>query len=399
MDYSKCFDTINREKLSIKLQNIGVPFKICEILYSIYSQWKFFIRSGELLSKYFLSSIGLPQGDPLSPILFSIFTYDLPDILHNCGVKLYNSVIKYIAYADDLVIIAKSSSELQDSMTSLFNYCQLNGLKINVSKTKVQIFHKGALSKVDKEFKFTINNIDVERVSYFTYLGITFTNQLSFTKHIESKISQANARAGLLFTRAQLKNQTLDLAKAAFNTYILPIFRYGLPIYINGLTKTSEESLNRVYTKFLKRYLGVPKYTNNAIVYHITNSQPLSHTLKQLAPHSTKSISVPPELSGYQLKFIQRLPVVESYVNHHRVPSWFWLSQMLHQLPLDPYKRTQICSELIDKDHKHYCQTEKFHHKIEENCKCNACGNILSYYHKRFCTSQNDTNMTTNDIT
>ena len=46
-----------------------------------------------------------------------------------------------------------------------------------------------------------------------------------------------------------------------------------------------------------------------------------------------------------------------------------------------------------------YCQTEKFHYKIEENCKCNACGSNLSYYHKRFCNSQIDNNVTTNDIT
>ena len=168
------------------------------------------------------------------------------------------------------------------------------------------------------------------------------------------------------------------IVKASFNIYILPIFRYGLPIYINGLTKTTEEKLDSVYTKFLKRYLGIPKYTNNAITYHLTDSQPLSHTLKELAPHSTKSISVPEELSGYQFKFIQRLKTVDRYVNFHKVPSWFWMSQILEQLPLDPYQRTNICSKLIDKDHKIYCQTDRFHHKIEENCICRVCGKNLS---------------------
>ena len=168
---------------------------------------------------------------------------------------------------------------------------------------------------------------------------------------------------------------------------MLPIFRYGLPIYINGLTNNTEEKLNSVYTKFLKRYLGIPKHSNNAITYHLTDSQPLAHTLKQLAPHSTKAISVPEELSGYQFNFIRKLESTDDYINIHKVPSWFWISQTLHQIPLDPYNRTKICSEILDRDHKNYCQTQKFHHKIEESCICNICGNNLSYYHERFCSN------------
>ena len=45
-----------------------------------------------------------------------------------------------LLYADDTIIMAESSQELQAALNGLNHYCQLWKLKVNVSKTKVVIF-------------------------------------------------------------------------------------------------------------------------------------------------------------------------------------------------------------------------------------------------------------------
>ena len=53
-------------------------------------------------------------------------------------------------------------------LTDIEKYCNTLGLKINTSKTKVMIFEKGRHASYD----FYLNNIKLEIVSNFKYLGV-----------------------------------------------------------------------------------------------------------------------------------------------------------------------------------------------------------------------------------
>ena len=52
---------------------------------------------------------------------------------------------------------------------------------MNTDKTKVMTFYKGRLPETAKG-PFHANNVDLESVNEFIYLGVTFTTQLAFTK-------------------------------------------------------------------------------------------------------------------------------------------------------------------------------------------------------------------------
>ena len=85
-------------------------------------------------------TIGLSQDCGLSPILFCIFVHDLPDL--NEGVTWNYVKIKFLQFADDLALFAKTAKELQIALNDLADYCTTNGLNINVEKTKTLIFHR-----------------------------------------------------------------------------------------------------------------------------------------------------------------------------------------------------------------------------------------------------------------
>ena len=50
-------------------------------------------------------------------------------------------MILHLLWADDLVLLALSPTALQDNINLLVKFCQLMGLEINISKTKIVTFY------------------------------------------------------------------------------------------------------------------------------------------------------------------------------------------------------------------------------------------------------------------
>ena len=122
---------------------------------------------------FFSSYNGLKQGDPSSPLIFMLF---INDIVQNINVGLDqifiidNLQLFLMLYADDAVVFAKSPEVLQSILYDIESYCTLWGLKINTAKTKAMIFEKGRHT----HFDFYLNNVKLEIVTSFKYLGIHF---------------------------------------------------------------------------------------------------------------------------------------------------------------------------------------------------------------------------------
>ena len=75
-----------------------------------------------------------------------------------------------LLYADDIVIFANTSEELQVSLNLLAEYCERWKLTINTSKTnlKVMVFRKGGI--LQRNLVFNYNGTPLEIVTSFKYL-------------------------------------------------------------------------------------------------------------------------------------------------------------------------------------------------------------------------------------
>ena len=129
-------------------------------------------------SEFFVSNVGVRQGENLSPILFSMFLNDLSefishaydglnDIAETSNILLSNDEIDVLfklyilLYADDTVIFAELKVELQSALNAMYLYCKTWDLEVNPSKTKITIFSK---NKFKHNLVFTYNgqNLDIE---------------------------------------------------------------------------------------------------------------------------------------------------------------------------------------------------------------------------------------------
>ncbi|KAK9880827.1 hypothetical protein WA026_013154 [Henosepilachna vigintioctopunctata] len=98
-DVSKAFDKVWHEGLLLKLLEAGIPNAMVELIASYQQHRHFRVGVGISHSTERMMEAGLPQGSVLSPILYSLFTRDVPKTQ---GTNL-------AVFADDTAIFARAS--------------------------------------------------------------------------------------------------------------------------------------------------------------------------------------------------------------------------------------------------------------------------------------------------
>jgi len=196
------------------------------------------------------------QGEILSPKLFTIFMDDLVDMLHNSNIpalKVGAATIHLLLYADDIVLFSTNPIHLQEKKDLPKEYFELNGIKVNLGKTKVVIFRKDSRSKPSPVLKWGDTMIDI--VDSYTYQGVPFSNNISkfYNDAIDHFLTKATVAEGSLHSLFySSKMRTIDNRISLFNSLVRSVLLYCSPI-----SKT--DKLEAFYFNFVRRILGLPK--------------------------------------------------------------------------------------------------------------------------------------------
>ena len=197
--------------------------------------------------------IGLPQGSILGPLLLTLYINDLPDYLEHCDVTLY---------ADDTVLFIsdKSLHNIKSYMNSdlekLNNWLKLNHLTLSISKSKFMIIGSSQrLNKIDS-ISFKIDNMDLDEVSSFKYLGIVINDRLTWQDHVDQMFSKINKKLGLL--KRIRYCLPLDARLLFFNSYVLPLFDYADIVWGDRGNSTLMLQLQSLHNKAAKIILDLP---------------------------------------------------------------------------------------------------------------------------------------------
>lgn len=131
-----------------------------------------------------LCSRGCPQGSVLGPLLWNTV---LDDFLNG---ELSEDV-EYIAYADDIAIVAKSNSKadvkrkIQDAVDGLSAWARRQKLMLSTAKSKVLI-NRGLNKCHNRDFKIKLGNGVLEVLKNFKYLGVVIDDKQTFMSHVTS---------------------------------------------------------------------------------------------------------------------------------------------------------------------------------------------------------------------
>ena len=120
---------------------------------------------------------------------------------------------------------------------------------------------------------FELNGNNLEIVNKFKYLGTFFTPQLSFSLQAEYLITKARSKIGLLFARTPIREVSLDLAIKLFQCYVTPVLEFNMVIWTSKFKEALNDTINSLFTKFLKRWMSVRICkTRNSVTHFITKS-------------------------------------------------------------------------------------------------------------------------------
>lgn len=233
VDFSKFFDTINRNMMFYKMLKLGITGNIYKTIKQMYANCNYAIRINQMISKTFISDTGVKQGCTLSPLLSNLYQNDLHNIFDDTcfPIKLGNLNISSLSWADDLILLSTSSDGLQNCLNKLSEYCNKWNLTINSDKTKYMVFGKS--KAIDLKYR----NISIDRVKQYKYLGVIIDDNGKTKYAIDERIQKAsraiNMLQGALSTTA---NVSVDIALSLFDKQIFPILTYG-SIYW-GMNKT-----------------------------------------------------------------------------------------------------------------------------------------------------------------
>ena len=187
-DLSKAFDRVWHKGLLAKLQHAGV----CEASLTWFTTYltrrRQRVRANSALSQWQTIPAGVPQGSVLGPLLFLIYTIDLPPSCTNLSTTCSQ-------FADDTALVTINGSaddaqhSLQDAVTSAATWLTDWHLLVNATKTVVMSFQR------QQRLQITINGTLLQQVSSHRHLGLIIQADLRWSDHVGEKIKKGSTRA------------------------------------------------------------------------------------------------------------------------------------------------------------------------------------------------------------
>ena len=204
---------------------------------------------------------GLRQGCSLSPLLFALYIVDMGRDLvsSSLGVQLRRFCISALFFADDIVLISRSTEGLRTLHSIVLRHCSSLNMTLSVSKSKVMSCSKDVWELFDQQE--IIGCLD--KVLEFRYLGVQtclYPSQAARGMHKRaSSISKKYRNACLRIARDG--PDIVDLASCLWLNIAIPSLFYGSETI--HFTNKSLEEISQHQSSIAKFTLGLPACSPN----------------------------------------------------------------------------------------------------------------------------------------
>ena len=319
LDLSSAFDTVDHEALLRRLHTkIGLSGRALEWFqsYLLGRSQRVTIHGSQ--SERFELHCGIPQGSCLGPLLFSIYTSDLLDVLEKQLPHAH-------CYADDTQLYfsfkpngdvseGEAVAVMESCLSDIRTWMIKNRLLINDDKTEFLIIGtRPQLRKINISH-IRVGEADIVPVSHVKNLGCIFDSTLNMDQHVLATCKAA------FFHLHNIRRIRKYLDQSSLFTIIHAFITSRLD-YCNGLlygaTATQIEKLQRVQNAAARLATGTPKFSHMQPVLRQLNWLPIRSRIHYkillltfkcihgLAPPYLSELITVNQLSRYSLRSSQ----------------------------------------------------------------------------------------------
>ena len=252
LDFSKAFDKVPHQRLLIKLEHYGVRGTILQWIKSFLSdRTQKVVVEGKSSSSAPVTS-GVPQGTVLGLLLFLAYINDLPSKV-NAKARLF---------ADDCLLYRniktdEDAESLQDDLNKLQDWEADWQMHFNPDKCElIRISNKRKTINAT----YHIHNVQLKQTKRAKYLGLTFSNTLSWNAHIDTITKKANNTTA--FLRRNLSTCPKNIKGTCYKTFVRPQVEYAATVW-DPHTTDNIKKVEAVQRRAARFVTGDYRYTSS----------------------------------------------------------------------------------------------------------------------------------------